>query len=484
MVKGGDAAVKRIHAIHLLALAWALTPFPLAAQPTEEKGPPEEAPGFGERFDAFLILWADHKVTLRSLEEFRQQTPNESSSWNLVILGEGPSPVQLGIDADQFVRRGGSLLVATDRPMTLSLGRRPPLNIMKGPIRAIHDSASHQGRRSCPLVRKFPRPHPLVNGVGEIALNLPGVFAQDGSKGWEISNLPEAIDGDYRSRTWLTAGDLDQGRFVASADQSVFTNEMILEADNARFADNTVDWLLQKKPTGSNLVCLVNGRELTRLVDERFVSGDWQKRPPTSELLNELLRGLQEEDVPNTLAREVQASLSDFNPWIIRQIGMIVLGSVMGALLAWRILGARESASPMSLPTHSDGWIPGFDRQSIVGLPRADRILDARQKEMTRSDNFRPQLGREARGALDRWFGVDGWRNGIPAPPLRQPTWWGRRRARLRLRTLVRFACGDGSEPVSERKFRYWQSQIQRLDSMMIGSDEVGPPERVTTSKS
>ncbi len=484
--------MKVIQATLILVLAWGLAPFPLSAQPTETQPAEtetEEFPGFGNRFDAFLFLWAnplsnDRQVTLRSLDELRKQQPSEFSAWTLVLLGNGPSPDQLGIDASTFVRSGGSLLVGTDRAMTLSLGRPPRFNIKAGPIQASLDSSIYQGRLSCPLVTEFRRSHELLAGIQRIALNLPGFFAQDQSEAWGIAYLPVASNVDRRWRVWLTAGDLGQGRFVASADQSVFSNEMIQEADNVRLADNTVRWLLEKKPASSNLVCLVEGRELTRLVDERFVTGDWQKRPPTSEILNELLRGLQEEDVPNAIAREAQASISSFHPWIVRQIGMIVLGSVMGALLAWRILGAREASSPMTLPSHSDGWVPGFDRPSIAGLPRADRILDARQKEMATSDNYRPQLGRETRLALDRWFGIDGWRGGMPNPTLRQPTWWNRRRARLRLRTLDRLAQGDSAEAVSERKFRYWQSEIQRLDSMMRGTSDLRPQENKSTTES
>jgi hypothetical protein len=426
---------------------------------------------FGERFDAFLLFWQDRQANLGTLEELQSRPPGTSSDWTILILGGMPTIEQFGIEVESFLREGGSLLVASDRSMNLPLG--PALRILHGPIRSSRDSSSYQGNSACPLVSEFRRDHPLMAGIEEIALNLPGVFAGGDSVVWGIAYLPRTLDVRVFSRVWLVGGELDLGRFVASSDQSPFTNEMIEEADNARFADNVVSWLTSKRGgKGGRVVCLINGRPITKLVDERFISGQWESRPPTSEILNELLRGLEEEDVLNAVAREAQASLHQASPWLVRQAGTVLAGSIVGALLAWRILGARDARTPFQEPLHSqEGWVPALHRSLTSGLPRTDRLLETRQKAMTAAGHYREQIRIQARAFLQRWFGPGGLDNASSmeldqAISFPDAGWWTRRRIRLRLAGLRRLASNQGQEQVNERKFRFWESEIRWLDSI------------------
>jgi hypothetical protein len=441
----------------------------VGAEPTQARSPSK----FGERFDAFLLLWDDRQVALSSLQEFRQREPADTPNWSLLLLGDGPSPGELGIDAGAFVRQGGSLLVATDRAMSLPLGRPPSFQILSGPIRSSRPASSYQGNPACPLVTEFRREHPLLAGIERIVLNLPGVLAGGESNAWSVAYLPRTLDVRVFSRAWLVAGDLDQGRFVLSADPSPLTNEMIQEGDNSRLAENIVSWMLERRTgKGGRVVCLVNGREMSRLVDERFVTGEWEKRPPTAQILNELLRGLQEEGVPNSLAREAQTALHQWNPWFVRSTGVIALGSIMGALLAWRILGARQGRDPLLAPDPAESWTSTVDRSLASTLPRSDRLLEARQRELVQLDNFREELRRLSTRALDRWLGPGRWRDSLSPVPRDVGGWWARRRRRQQLTTIRRWALGSARERVGERKFRHWQSQIARLDSIIMGAAE------------
>jgi hypothetical protein len=431
-----------------------------------------KASRFGERFDAFLLLWQDRQANLRKWDELVSQPGPNFADWTLLLLGDVPRWADLGIDPSSFIRGGGKLLVASDRSTSLPLG--PSLQILHGPIRSSREESSYKGNAACPLVTEFRREHPVMSGIEQIALNLPGVFAGGDSAAWGIAYLPRTLDVRLRSRVWLVGGELDQGRFIASADASIFTNEMIQEADNARLADNIVSWLsANSKGKAGNVVCLIHGREVGSLIDERFINGNWVNHQPTKEILNELLRGLQEEDVPNAILREAQTSLNESSPWIVRQLGIIIIGSVMGAMLAWRILGARDAREPIVPPTASqEGWVPALDRSATAALPRADRILETRHKETLIIRDFRQQLRQQAVRCLDGWFGPGQWRQAThgpwpPAESIPPVHWWKRRQITQSLRGLRRLASDSAAEHVHERKFRFWKSRIDWLDTII-----------------
>ena len=212
------------------------------------------------------------------------------------------------------------------------------------------------------------------------------------------------------------------GRFLVIADQSLFTNEMIEEADNARFADNVATWIAAI-PSGETqsppkIVVLADRKEVVSLVDDRFISGEWTSTPPTNELINELLHGLQEEDALNAIVREGEDSLSVNGPWPVRQFLLIVSTAVIAAILVWRILSARKVDPPRSLePAIEEEWVSSLKPEEAASLVRAHRLIEIRQREFQEIGNFSVPLQQLAAALFDRYFGNSVWPDQIPRIP-------------------------------------------------------------------
>jgi hypothetical protein len=435
----------------------------LAGSAVAQDPPESDADRFVKRYDAFQLLWADQGVTLAPFAEFHRAPADAWEQFTLVIVGEAPNLAALEIDWNSRLLRGMSLLIATDNDLSLPLDREDRVLVAAGPFRATDPSAAYLNRPDQPVIRRF-KTSPLFESVALLALKEPGVILGERLSAWELAYLPRAVNVPWESRVAVAGGERGKGRFLVVADQSLFTNEMIREAHNARFADNAVRWLIHDRPaTHRRLVVLSDRRELSSLIDERFLSGQWGRVPTTNELLNELLVGLEEEDIPNQLLRDVQASASQPTPTVARSVLLVLFGSVFAASLVWRILGSRQPALPP--PTQSDDneiWTRGVGAEPI--LLRSDRLLEAREKDWRAVGNYADTLATLARETFLHRLGPD-W---VQRPPrLAAPTLldaWSQRRT---VRFLWKLARGQARPVVTEQKFRFWRDRLTQLDTMM-----------------
>lgn len=437
---------------------------PLASQ---EPGPADR---FGSRYDAFQLLWADRGVELGTLEEMRQS--ERPDRWVIVSLGADLNWPSLGIDLGRFVGLGGSLLCASDGDSTFLFGPRGRLRIFASPIQVIDRAETLHGDPDLPKVTPADRQHPVFAGVQRLAFQNPGVIVGPDVADRALATLPRMINIRFTNRVAIAGGTWEQGRFLLVADQSVFSNRMIREWDNARFADNVVDYLLaDRNPKNVKLLLITDRREQSELVDERFVSGDWGKTPSMRELLNELLGGLQQEDAFNEILRTGQAGISDKGPWTARRVVLIVLASIALASIVWSILSARRDDPPLKEAlARSDPWTPTSPTGTASGIVPADRIVEFRQRELNQLDNYAVPLAEMARDFLNRNFGSGGWQEGIESPRLRGGA-WRRWSAGRQLRKLREIALTTAPSNVSPTLFRTWQDRIRQLDTMMKRDD-------------
>src|SRR5262249_461620 len=144
-----------------------------------------------------------------------------------------------------FLEAGGSLLVATDRPMLDGWTGLFAVTVA-GVYLQIHPaSAGYGGSPDCPFVKVLPGNHlPIFEGLKEIATNKPSylVLADQNPRGFR------ALAGFHDGCWTQTGGPLDQreaffavakewpsgGRVLVLADHSVFINAMML-GDNDNF---------------------------------------------------------------------------------------------------------------------------------------------------------------------------------------------------------------------------------------------------------
>jgi hypothetical protein len=218
-------------------------------------------------------------------------------------------------DVETYVRRGGAVLIATDRGQRG--GRKAPgVMLWNGPVESADQSAALQGFRDCPIVSKL-EDHPLTRNVLGIATNRPGWLHHDPGDGmagepWTVlARLPmlrmEDPFGQMHEITgpkFLAALETSSGgRAVVMADQSIFANQMLLFEDNLAFMGNVVSWLGE-------------GRATVLILDDRSIvppsPGDVHVEvpPPTPEEVRDALRQLPP-DVLVPFANAVIASLED-----------------------------------------------------------------------------------------------------------------------------------------------------------------------------
>ncbi|MEM4674720.1 MAG: DUF4350 domain-containing protein, partial [Nitrososphaerota archaeon] len=129
-----------------------------------------------------------------------------------------------------------------------------------------------------PTVNVFNTSHPIFRGVNNLLLNFPTALWNippenqvaalpigllDLNKNMQIEPLnpdlliePAVVVAAYDLEKIIIGGQaVGKGRIVLISDPSIFTNDMIVRGDNARFIINVINWL-SKKDTGSggNLV--------------------------------------------------------------------------------------------------------------------------------------------------------------------------------------------------------------------------------------
>lgn len=444
------------------------------AQSSEESSAPPEVSRFGQRYDAFLLIFADLGFEKGSLSELAQRR-DRGVGWTLVMLGETPLIGDLPIDLSDFVRSGGSLFVATDGPTNFPLAGGPHFRVVAGPVEAVKNSDAYQDLAACPLITNFRRESSLFLGVNQLALNLPGFIAGGDSANWTMARFPKSVNIGMFAPAVMAGGDFGSGRFLVSADQSLLTNEMIEEADNARFADNVAIWLrhdIKARPDDAppRVVVLIDRKEVPSLIDERFISGKWADTPPTNELINELLHGLQEEDALNEIFREGEASLSSNGPWPVRQFLIIAIASMVAALLVWRILSARKTETPQAIvPVAEEDWAASLSPTEMASLVRAHRLIEMREREFRQIGNFSLPLELLARSFFSDHCVGDEWMRRMPTFAIRG-TLLERWAARRDVARLWKHATGVDRRHVSQQKFDFWKARISRLDSMVESS--------------
>jgi hypothetical protein len=446
--------------------------FAAAAWPQGPAPPAEPISEFGGRYDAFCLVFADAGVPLGRLAELQRAQESEFDRWILVVLGDPRKVVEGGLDLTKFVRAGGTLFFAHDRESLVTVGKRTA--VLPGPILTAGPADRFLGRPDFPLVRDFLGGDGLFDGVRVIATNHPGRVESEEREWQGLASYPSVPLA--RAEIFAAARREGRGRFLVAADPSVFTNEMIQEADNARFAENIVGWLAGgREPASLRAAVLLDGASISSWIDERFASGDWRTRDfDALGALNELIAGLQEEDLLNALVREGQDSLSprrgssgERDPRPVRQAVLIVLAAAVLSATICRLFAARRTEPPPSLETtFGRNWTPGEAAHEAGGLAPADRLLEHRQLDLARQGNYAALLQELSVQFWDRRFRDVDWRAAPPRITTRMD-FWSSRRAAKQLRDLWRTAVGGRDSRVREDEFRRRGAQMAELDRLL-----------------
>lgn len=289
-------------------LAICLTPLIVQGQEPEDKGK-KEVPFDGTQ--AFQrLLYLAKLQPLQSLEEINDYDPKDTV---IVVFGNTEPLFKISKATDtiqEYQRNGGSILIASDRhfrmPSRFSFGIR----VSGESIAPLWRGDFFLNSESCPLLNKFrDKNHPLLAGVSQLATNQPSWIELDGFLDrWQVLSVAlvqrrfpfeNGIRQNIPPIMLLASVPEEEGRVVLLPGHGVFMNGMmVLNEDNFRFADNTVRWL--SNDGQRKYVLFYHEGKLQKQLDVPLTIPPTLPIP-TAEMINKLLRGLENENFFNKL---------------------------------------------------------------------------------------------------------------------------------------------------------------------------------------
>lgn len=408
----------RGRSLGLLALAALLLwPAVASAQPAQQ---PVSISAEGT--DLFRALLSHAKIKPVKRNEAFNLGPGD----DVIVIAFGP-PTAHNIDffnpadeAKKASNRGGAGFVASDTPALLgSAWRQDPqtgwreyrCDILAARVECGDANATLREFEDCPFVvpltRNENRDAPpddspaarVFKGLTRVATNEPSMIIASGYTG-EFSHPLAAFP---RGSTWTDQFDRTfrlppnaafavgsagtgvnrSGRYLAFADHSLFTNQMMIEQDtqNLELAYRVVEFL-RGPDQRSRCLFIENGRVVETFDDLQKAFAQSKPKPPLPnidmdkiqqklvDMGNTLIDRVQTNDVPNrTLLRAFGL------PSIIRFV-LIVLAIYATWYLLRRTFSARK---PIDVPAPP----------AVAGVPTGPPgVFDRRQKELLRRDNL------------------------------------------------------------------------------------------------
>lgn len=343
-------------------LASALSP---AFAQTARDARPTSVSLFGSRYDGFRLLFDERGCVAGDFAAIRNSDPRNCL---VVILGDTAPTNRLPGGLLRFLHAGGAVLIADDRAASFS-PNGIDLEIRSGPVSVTADVDAFAERSVCPIVRSF-RGGELFRNVRAIACNICGYLAGRLADELALAWLPQGTivpQAPGVPPPVIAGGEVGNGRLLVVADQSVFVNEMLLQFDNLPFAGNAVEWLLAgRDPSECCVYFFESGNPVDRWIDPRFETGNWSSLSLADfvELINQLVIGIEDENVVNDLISGQQARL---RPDVIRHlivIGPTAILALLSFLWLWR--GRAPSVALQSPRAAQSKSTPGTDSGKAI----------------------------------------------------------------------------------------------------------------------
>jgi hypothetical protein len=368
---------------------------------------------------------------------------------DLAKLGDGLSAARLEV----FLKQGGALLLASDYPD----GQRLPFGLTNSGqvVRAAGPSAYQRKWDECPLAQPANRLHPLFKNLSKgLATNRPSFLvghapelrclAGFGKDCLLIHADPVQLTGVPDGAGYMFGSPADAGpagRVLILAGPGVFLNGMLFQTDNDNFAFtwNTVQWL-SAGPRGRREYALFidDGKVVDRFALPLSKFGPVPM--PRIEIINQLLRGLEDENFFNkTLMQRIDKDE------ILRKLAWLASALVL-------FLGARRM---MHSRFRLDTAVP-----LVVGkldaAPPAMPVQWQRSEELRRLKNFW-----EPAQVLARQFFLDHagmtvplWDDAAAAPAVEaEGGFWRRRTLARQVDKLWHLALSSPAQPVDQKEF-------------------------------
>jgi hypothetical protein len=410
----------------------------------------------------------------------------------LVVLGKLDRIVEVPGGLEDFVKRGGAVLLASDRRVQgaarTTLQELAGVSISNETVvcfnagRCYHD-VYHNVLSDCPFLEKVPGADPaLLDGNPRVATNIPSFLLRRDPlpHGMRVlANLPPPCalvtrDGispfPQDPTTFMVGGDLGRGRVLVLADHSVFINEMMLPTDtnNVEFTVAAIRWLRGDKGPAKGVrdrVLMVEDGKIQTKFDIPLKSAVippdealrllYANRNVLLEKAEEHLANLEEDDFFNDQALRFLDRIG-LPPDRIGRI-LLLFGTLAALLYGVYRLGIR---SRFRHPSEAPLLAATLGRN----LP-AGPLVEQRAHQLIRMGN----LNEPAARLVARWFERQGMLvapDGPDEPPVEVVGgWWRRRQLTRQLRRLWRLAAGRSTARLEPAGLWRLQRELDQLDA-------------------
>ncbi len=438
----------------------------------------------------FRRILHDHDLTPLARFEDLVEHPERSI---LIVLGDLDKLAELSNllpgGLETYVRAGGAVLLASDRPVTNPVAREQLLSVAGVTIQheTLHNPRNcYRGLSYCPQVwpvsggslglfgdpaqpgqvpfrvftnapSKLQQRRHFPGGVRPVAVFAPGTMIEVGRGAM--------VNDPARTPLFAVGGTLGERRVLVLADHSVFINQMMLPRDtnNVEFTYNLIRWL-QGQPASRDRALLIEDGSVQTNFDiplksvaippEEALKFLFAKR---NELLQEAEHKLAELEDRNFFNGKLSDLIDRFGSDRLQLLLLLVSTIVLLLLLLLRLgILARFKY---------DKKVPVLANEVGRMLPRDPLVVQRQDEMMTRKDV------REAAAVLvRRWFSRLGIDPSGPAPEFHaEGNWWTRLRWRRRLQRLWDLAQGRTRRRLKpaelwrlQRELDDWTVQLQR----------------------
>lgn len=388
-------------------------------------------------------------LNLQPLEDasaWRREPPRQSL---LVMFGAFDRlPVA---HLDDYLRRGGALLLASDRGER-GVVRLSGIDLIRGPLHVANADASFHNFLDCPQISRFEEGHPVTDGLLNVAANRPGaitIVPSARSQWHALAHLPRMRELGVSGLPFVVARETPAGgRAVVVADQTVFANQMLFHEDNAQLALNALRWLSQGERTR---VLIVDDQ--TVIAPPAPEQVEIEVPPPTPEQVREALRnlppevliafantviaGLEDEGIPNEFIAFLMEKISDRN---YRRLLLLVPTALLGFLVVLRLFSDAAA----------DGVAAERGEAAARLAPRERAWAERQHAAAVLLERFRADIAAAS---------------AVPWPVFASRLTIARRPIETR---LLRRALVKGSQRLAPRERRYWTRwRLRRLDQRL-----------------
>jgi hypothetical protein len=486
-------------------LALAILAALLAAPPALAQAPADAGHRFAYETHVFRRLLKDQG--LEPLSDFRQLHDDAGKSL-LIVLGR-TDPLNWGNlpnGLDAFVRQGGAVLVATDRPSDFEaqemLSRAAGVQVrgerLLGPET---DNASYRRIAFCPFLVPVPHAQPdlfggprldstarllhvatnvptwlrpveltLPDGIHRLAMLPPGSLPESAPPGAPrqlrqfLLELGAAFARIFPERgkvgpLFAVGGNRGDGRILVLADHSIFINQMMLpgDTDNVEFTYNALEWLNDGKRR-TRVLLVQDGVIRTELdVPLKEVA---LPQEAVAAAADKMLADLERRDAFNRkiwqwLLGRAGNSTDRIARWVLEALTLLAL-----AYAAYRVLVRARHRLDTAVPLLA---------HAAAGHTPAVPLLQQRFEAAHQAGN----LWETAHHLARQYFAAV-----APAAAGRRPPpiavrggWWYRWQTRRRFGRLWRLAQGSAPARVRPRRLRRLLGELEELKAALAAGN-------------